>query len=211
MKIEVFTDYTCPFCYIGKQKLMQAIEKVEIEEPIEIEYKNYEVHPEIQGSIHQPYKEYLLESMDGRTEKVDTFLKELQQHANEVGLTYHFDTMIPANTQDAHRLAKWMAAEKKEHEWTERLMQGHFVEGKNLSDRTYLFEIIDELGHSKEEAKRILDDQDYQQSLDRDAYDAQQIGVDRAPFFIFDNRFGIIGAEPEEVFIRTLKQTIGGN
>ncbi|AMA63310.1 DsbA family oxidoreductase [Kurthia gibsonii] len=211
MKIEVFTDYTCPFCYIGKQKLMQAIEKTNLQEPIEIQYKNYEVHPEIQGAVQQPYKDYLLESMDGRAEKVDTFLAELQQHANEVGLTYHFDTMIPANTADAHRLAKWMAKEQKEHEWTERLMQGHFVEGKDLSDRAYLFSVIEELGYSKKEAKRILDGQDYQQELDQDAYDAQQIGVDRAPFFVFDNRFGIIGAEPEEVFIRTLKQTAGEN
>lgn len=65
MKIEVFTDYTCPFCYIGKQKLMQAIEKANIQKSIEIQYKNYEVHPEIQGAVQQPYKDYLLESMDG--------------------------------------------------------------------------------------------------------------------------------------------------
>lgn len=211
MKIEVFTDYTCPFCYIGKRQLELALEKSDLKEEIEIEYeyKNYEINPTFNNENKIAYREYMLEQMNYDAAKLNDFLAELTNHASDVGLTYNFDMMIPANTADAHRLAKWVHTKGKEKEYTELLMNGHFTEGKDLANHAFLFEVIISLGLSEEEAKSVLMNKEFQYELDLDSYAAQQIGVGSAPFFVFDNRFGIVGAEPEEVFIRTIKQVTG--
>lgn len=209
MNIEIFSDFTCPFCYIGKTKLTNAIGKVELDEEPKMIFRKYEIHPEIEGSIDIPYKQYMLEMMGGNQRKLDEFLEELTSHAEEVGLTFNFDMMIAANTADAHRLGKWVASEQKDQPYTERLMKAHFTEGKDLSNRSFLYSVVEELGLSKEKAIEVLEKNEFEYELEMDQYAAQQIGVESAPFFVFDNRFGIIGVEPEEVFTRTLKQVIG--
>jgi len=209
MKIEIFSDFTCPFCYIGKTKLTNAIGKVELNEEPKMIFRKYEIHPEIEGSIDIPYKEYMLNMMGGNQRKLDEFLEELTSHAEEVGLKFNFDTMIAANTADAHRLGKWIASEKMDQQYTDLLMKAHFTEGKDLSDRDFLYSVVQSLGLSKEKAIEVLEKNEFEYDLEMDQYAAQQIGVESAPFFVFDNRFGIIGVEPEEVFTRTLKQVIG--
>lgn len=207
MKIEIFTDYTCPFCYIGKRQLELALEKTPLKEHPEIVYKNYEINPKLNNEEKFSYKEYMLQQMT--EDKLQTFLEELTSHATDVGLTYDFDTMIPANTADAHRLGKWVATKGQENAYTEKLMIGYFTQGKDLANQHYLLEVIESLTLSLEDAKAVLDKKEYQYELDMDSYAAQQLGVESAPFFVFDNRFGIVGAEPEEVFIRTIKQSSG--
>lgn len=209
MLIEIFTDYTCPFCYIGKQRLKIALEKVELKQPVEIKFFSYEINPGIENKKKQKYINYLLEKNNQTVEKVDAFLTELIAHAAEVGLTYNFDEMIVANTSDAHRLSKWVATEGKEQQYSELLMNGYFSEGKDLANHLYLAEVAESLELSKTRAFEILSSDEYQQQIDMDKYSAQQIGVESAPFFVFNNQFGIRGAEPEEVFIRTIKQASG--
>lgn len=207
MLIEIFTDYTCPFCYIAKQRLKIALEKVELKQTVEITYLSYEINPTIDTAEKKKYTELLVERMS--EEKACSFMEELSAHAREVGLTYNFEQMIVANTSDAHRLAKWVEEQGKEELYTEILMRGYFVEGRDLSDHAYLLEVIASLQLSEDRAKEILTSDAYQQRIDMDKYAAQQIGVTSAPFFVFNNRFGIKGAEPEEVFIRTIKQSSG--
>ncbi|MBQ0140268.1 MAG: DsbA family oxidoreductase [Kurthia sp.] len=207
MLIEIFTDYTCPFCYIAKQRLKLALAKVELKQKVEIVYVSYEINPTIDKENKKKYIEFLEETMS--QVKATSFMEELTEHAKEVGLTYNFDRMIVANTSDAHRLAKWVNEQGKEEQYTEILMHGYFVEGRNLSDHIYLLEVIDSLELSKTKAKEVLESNTYQQQIDLDKYAAQQIGVTSAPFFVFNNRLGIRGAEPEEVFIRTIKQASG--
>lgn len=209
MNIEIFSDFTCPFCYIGKTKLSNAIGKVDLDEKPTLIFRKYEIHPEIEGSIDIPFKEYMLDKMGGNQRKLEEFLEELTSHAEEVGLRLNFDTMIAANTADAHRLGKWVATKQKDQQYTDRLMKAHFTEGKDLSNRDFLYSVIEDLGLSKEKAIEVLEKQECEYELEMDQYAAQQIGVESAPFFVFDNRFGIIGVEPEEVFTRTLKQVIG--
>lgn len=209
MKIEIFSDFTCPFCYIGKTKLANAIEKVALDEEPKMIFRKYEIHPEIEGSIDIPYKDYMLDMMGGNQRKLDEFLEELTAHAKEVGLDFNFDTMIGANTADAHRLGKWVASENLDQQYTDLLMKAHFTDGKDLSDRNFLYTVIEQIGLSKEIAKEVLEEDKFAYELEMDQYAAQQIGVESAPFFVFDNRFGIIGVEPEEVFTRTLKQVTG--
>lgn len=209
MLIEVFTDYTCPFCYIGKQRLKIALGKVKLKQDVELQSFSYEIHPQIENEKKQKYIDYLIKTKNQTEEQVNSLVSELTEHAAEVGLSYNFDEMIVANTSDAHRLSKWIAREGYEEQYSETLMRGYFTEGKDLADHNYLAQVVESLGLSKERAFEILTSEEYQQQIDIDRYNAQQLGVESAPFFVFNNQFGIRGVEPEEVFIRTIKQASG--
>ncbi|KMY33887.1 peptidoglycan hydrolase [Lysinibacillus xylanilyticus] len=206
MKIEVFSDFTCPFCYIGKRELERAIDLAGYSGQVEIEYKTHQIGP------HTP-KEDAPTLYDGMAAKFNSTLKEVKEiiegiamRAGEVGLRYNFEDMKTAHTEKAHRLAKWTKQFGKESVYTEELMRGYFTEGKDLNDDRFLLKVIENLDLDVEIAKGVLASNDFGEALDRDRYDAQQLGVQSVPFFVFENRYGIKGAEPTEVFVRTLHQ-----
>lgn len=206
MKIEIFSDFTCPFCYIGKRELERAIEAMGYTGQVEIEYKAYQIGP------HTP-KENAPSLFEAMAAKFDTSIKEVKEmtrsiamRAAEVGLHYNFEYMKTANTEKAHRLAKWTKQFGQEADYTEALMDGYFTAGKDLNEDATLLEVIANLGLNVEKAKLVLTSNDCIEELEKDCYDAQQMGVQSVPFFVFENRYGIKGVEPNEVFVRTLHQ-----
>lgn len=206
MKIEVFSDFTCPFCYIGKRELERAIDLAGYSGQVEIDYKAYQIGP------NTP-KENAPTLYDGMAAKFNSTLKEVKEitkgiarRAEEVGLHYNFEEMKTAHTEKAHRLAKWTRKFGKESVYTEELMSGFFTKGKDLNDERFLLKVIENLNLDVGAAKDVLASNDFSESLDKDRYDAQQLGVQSVPFFVFENRYGIKGAEPTDVFVRTLHQ-----
>lgn len=206
MKIEIFSDFTCPFCYIGKRELEHAIETAGYASQVEIEYKTYQIGPETP-------KENAFSLYEGMAAKFGTSIDEVKEmtsgialRAAEVGLHYNFEDMKTAHTEKAHRLAKWTKQFGKETAYTEALMNGYFTAGKDLNEDAFLLEVIVDLDLDVEAAKLVLTSNDFIEVLDKDRYDAQQLGVQSVPFFVFENRYGIKGAEPNEVFVRTLHQ-----
>ncbi|GGG25201.1 DSBA oxidoreductase [Lysinibacillus alkalisoli] len=207
MKIEIFTDFVCPFCYIGKTQLKRAIKEAGYEEEVELIYRAYQLHPETPKEHAPRYLQALKDKFNGDVTKMNEVMDSIQYRAQEVGLTYQFEKMTTANTETAHRIVKWAAAYDKDIVLFDRLIQGYFTEGLDLNDEAQVLAIVDEVGLDVLQAKQVYHSQDYMQALDEDRYAAMQIGVNSVPFFVFENRYGIKGAEPDEVFIRTLHQT----
>lgn len=206
MKIEIFSDFTCPFCYIGKRELEYAIETAGYAGQIEIEYKTYQIGEDTPKANAPSFYEGMAAKYDSSLEEVKGMTNGIAMRANEVGLHYDFDIMKTAHTEKAHRIAKWTKQFGKEAAYTEALMSGYFTAGTDLNDDAVLLEVIADLGLDIESAKSVLTSNDFIEELDKDRYDAQQIGVQSVPFFVFENRYGIKGAEPNEVFVRTLHQ-----
>ena len=206
MKIEVFSDFTCPFCYIGKRELERAIEIAGYTDQVEIEYKTYQIGEDTPKENAPSLYEGMAAKYDSSLEEVKGMTQGIAMRAEEVGLQYDFDVMKTAHTEKAHRLAKWTKQFGKEAAYTEALMSGYFTAGQDLNDESVLLKVIAELGLDVEAAKSVLASNDFIEALDKDRYDAQQIGVQSVPFFVFENRYGIKGAEPNEVFVRTLHQ-----
>ncbi|MGE8035037.1 peptidoglycan hydrolase [Lysinibacillus sp. KCTC 33748] len=206
MKIEIFSDFTCPFCYIGKRELERAIDSAGYVGQVEIEYKAYQIGPDTPKIDAPTVYGGMAEKFDSSIEEVKELTKGIAKRAKEVGLHYNFDDMKTAHTEKAHRLAKWTRQFGKESVYTEELMNGYFTEGKDLNDDMFLLKVIENINLDVEIAKGILASTDFSEALDRDRYDAQQLGVESVPFFVFENRYGIKGAEPNEVFVRTLHQ-----
>lgn len=204
MKIEIFSDFICPFCYIAKKELELAIDKAGFSDQVEIEMKSYELLPDAPlRSV--PYIDSLVGKGMSR-EKVEQLTTSIAERAKEVGLTYNFEEMTITNTHRVHRLAKWAKQFGKEAAFTEAIMSGYFTQGLDLSQDEELLEVVRDLRLDDIDAADVLATDRFEDEVNRDQYDVQQVGVTRVPFFVFENRYGIIGAEPNEVFVRTLHQ-----
>lgn len=206
MKIEIFSDFTCPFCYIGKRELERAIELAGYTNQVEIDYKTYQIGEDTPKENAPSFYEGMAAKYESTLEEVKGMTQGIAMRADEVGLRYDFDNMKTAHTEKAHRLAKWTKQFGKEAAYTEALMRGYFTAGTDLNDDAVLLEVIADLGLDVDSAKLVLTSNDFTEAIDKDRYDAQQIGVQSVPFFVFENRYGIKGAEPNEVFVRTLHQ-----
>ncbi|MEK4630135.1 DsbA family oxidoreductase [Solibacillus sp. FSL R7-0682] len=199
MKIEIFSDFACPFCYIGKKRLELAIKELGMEQDVEIEYKAYELDADTSKEIAVP----LIQEGVGSSDMFQAIL----DHAKEVGLTYNLDKVLVGNTENAHRLAKWAKKYKRDGEFIEEVMHRYFQQGLNVNDSEQLLSVVNHVGLPVAEAKQVLSSPEaYQEELARDRYDIQQIPVTSVPFFVFENRYGIKGAEPLHVFKETLQQ-----
>ncbi|MFF5995599.1 DsbA family oxidoreductase [Lysinibacillus sp. KU-BSD001] len=206
IKIEIFSDFACPFCYIGKKRLEQAIEELGFEQEVDIEYKTYLLDPEASKEETKPFYEAMMEKYESSREDVQLMASSIQQRANEVGLTYDFEKMQIGNTENAHRLAKWARQFNKEAALIDAVMDRYFTKGLNVNDSEALLAIVEALHLPIEEAKAVLESEQYAEDIAKDRYDIQQLNVTSVPFFVFENKYGIIGAEPIEVFTKTLKQ-----
>ncbi len=206
MKIEVFSDFTCPFCYIGKRELERAIDIAGYTGRVEIEYKAFQIGPDNPKVNAPSFYEALAKKYDVTLEEVKDMVEGIALRATEVGLHYDFAKMKTAHTEKAHRLAKWTQQFGKATAYTEALMAGYFKDGEDLNKDEFLLKVIAQLDLDRRVAERILASTDFSEELDKDRYEAQQLGVQSVPFFVFENRYGIKGAEPNEVFVRTLHQ-----
>ncbi|MBD8036390.1 DsbA family oxidoreductase [Solibacillus sp. A46] len=206
MQIEVFSDFSCPFCYIAKKKLFQAIEQLNLTEEVVIEYKAYELNPQASKTTAFPYVETLIEKKNNNRQKVDEIMESITMHGNEVGVTFNFQKVKLANTKSAHRLSKLAKTYSKENEFVEIVMDRYFTEGLNLNDEEELLAICEEIGLDRNEAHNVMEYEQYSEQLAMDRYEAQQLQITSIPFFVFENRYGIQGVEPLEVFTKTLLQ-----
>ncbi|MBG9757866.1 DsbA family oxidoreductase [Lysinibacillus sphaericus] len=207
MKIEVFTDFTCPFCYIAKLELERAIDTSGYSGQVEIEYKAYQIAPDTPKVNAPTFLDALAIKYNATREEVYDMTANMASRAAEVGLYYNFEKMKTAHTEKAHRLAKWTQQFGQASAYTEALMAGHFMAGEDVNDDSFLLKVIGQLGLDINGAQEVLATNAFLEALNLDRYDAQQLGIQSVPFFVFENRYGIKGAEPNEVFVRTLHQT----
>jgi predicted DsbA family dithiol-disulfide isomerase len=207
MKIEIWSDFVCPFCYIGKRRLEEALNKFPHKDQVVVEFKSFELDrnsPLYNGkSIHE-----VLASKYGMTiEEAKKANEGVGQQANSVGLSFNFDQMKPTNTFDAHRLAKYAKGKGKESEITEKLLFGYFTESKNLGDQGTLVDIAEAVGLDHEEVAEVLKDKSaYANDVRIDEGLAQQYGIGGVPYFILNNKYAISGAQPTETFLGALQQ-----
>lgn len=205
MKIEIWSDYACPFCYIGKKTLEQALERSGYIQA-EISFKAYELDPQAPVGQDVPIYESLAKKTGQTIEQTKKMTEGVAEHARTVGLEYNFDGMVQANTFDAHRLVKWAGAEGKEAELSEILMQSYFLEGNNVSKHTVLLEAAEAAGLPREDGEAVLTSDRFKEEVEKDISEARQIGVQGVPFFVVNRKYAISGAQPVEAFVEALEQ-----
>ena len=208
MKIEVWSDYVCPFCYIGKRQLEKAVQDSGYAGQIEVEYKSFLLDPTTPVDTAESVYETLSKKYGSSIENVKNMTSNVAERAKEVGLAYNFDEMKSANTVKAHRLTKWAQKNYPEHAaaFTEELLQAYFIDGKAIGKDEELLAIVEKVGLNKEQASNVLATELYANDVNRDILQAREIGVKGVPFFVFNNKWGISGAQPQQLFEQTIEQ-----
>lgn len=210
MKIEIWSDIMCPFCYIGKRHLEAALSQFP-DEPFEIEWKSFQLDPTI---IPQPNKnvyEYLAERKGMSVEESKQMHAGVVARAAEVGLDYHFEKAVISNSFDAHRLIQLAKTKGLGDTMEERFFKAYFTEGRNLNDKDTLMELCVDVGLNALDIKDVLEDEtQFANAVKNDISEAQQIGVRGVPFFVFDRKYAVSGAQPIEHFEQTIQEVLKG-
>jgi len=206
MKIEIWSDYVCPFCYIGKRRLEEALEQTGLREKAEVVFKAYELDPNSPAVSDTLIKESLAKKYGMSVEEAKKMTDNVVEQAKAVGLNYNFDIMTPANTFNAHRLAKLAEQEGFDKTVSESLLKAYFIDGEKIGTEDVLLRIAEEAGISRDRAKAVLDSDEFADDVRMDIAEAQQIGVKGVPFFVINRKYAISGAQPAEAFANALRQ-----
>ena len=211
MKIEIWSDVMCPFCYIGKRKFEAALEQFENKANVEVVWKSFQLNPDMKTDPAKNITEYLAEIKGWSIQQAKEMNAHVTNMAKEVGLHYDFDKAIVANSFDAHRLIQLAKKHCKGDEAEEQLFKAYFTEGKNTDDHSTLIEIGISIGLNEIEVKQVLASDQFADDVRKDIIEAQQIGVRGVPFFVVDRKYGVSGAQPTEVFLETLTKAWAEN
>ncbi|NMH70171.1 DsbA family oxidoreductase [Bacillus sp. RO3] len=206
MKIEVWSDYVCPFCYIGKRRLEEALEQFHQRDQVEIEFRSFELDPSAPVDTDMSIQELLSKKYRTSLEQAQNMTDSMTQQAAAVGLDFRFDTSIPTNTFDSHRLTKYAETKGKGEKLTELLLHAHFTLSKHIGDKETLVEIAKQAGLDGEESKAVLEGSDFSQDVRSDEEEARQIGVQGVPFFVINRKYAISGAQPKDVFLNSIQK-----
>jgi predicted DsbA family dithiol-disulfide isomerase len=206
MKIEIWSDVVCPFCYIGKRKMEKALAKFPHKDSIEIEWKSFQLNPDQRTNPSISTLDHLATSKGWTMEQTKEITSNVVDLAKAEGLDFDFEQAVVANTRNAHRLIHFAQSFGKGDAMKERLLLAYFSEGKNVDDFPTLIALGKEVGLDEEAVKKALESGAFDEDVDQDIYESRQLDVRGVPFFVLDRKFGISGAQPDKVFTETLEK-----
>lgn len=208
MKIEIWSDYVCPFCYIGKRRLEEALASTKLAHKAEVVFKAYQLDPNTPVDTKAFMLEGLAEKYNVSSSEAKNMMANISEQAKTVGLNYNVDEMKVANTFNAHRLAKLADHLGEGPAVSERLMQGSFIKGEALGDEETLLNIAEEEGLSRDRVKEMLLSSEFADEVRSDIAEAGQVGVQGVPFFVINRKYAISGAQSVEVFAEALEKVM---
>ena len=206
MKIEIWSDIMCPFCYIGKGNFEIALEKFKVKNHVQVEWKSFQLDPTLPDIAADSQADYLAKRKGMSIEQVEGLLQHVTQSAKAVGLDYQLDKAIMVNSFKAHRLIQ-KAKEKNIGDKAEEVFfQAFFIDSKNIADLEVLSQLGKKIGLSPTEIDEALSDDRFAYLVNQDIQEAQNLGINGVPFFVFDRKYGISGAQPPQAFVQTLEK-----
>ena len=205
MRVEIWSDVVCPWCYIGKRRFEAALGRFEHRDAVEVEFRSFELNPNAQANEGTNLDELLARKYGFGLEQARALNARVVNAAVGEGLHYRLDIAKHGNTLDAHRLIHLAATDGRQAAMKERLMAAYFTEGKPISDRDTLVELATEVGIEDERARAVLDGDQFVDEVRSDEREATELGINGVPFFVINRRYGVSGAQPPEVLLDALE------
>ncbi|WP_027410291.1 DsbA family oxidoreductase [Anoxybacteroides tepidamans] len=206
MKIEIWSDFVCPFCYIGKRRLEQALEQFSHKDQVEVVFRSFELDPNAEKQGNVAIHEHLADKYGISVDEAKQMTANVAKQAEVVGLSFRFETMKWLNTFDAHRLAQYARQQGKLNEMAEQLFYAYFTASESIGDHNVLVRLAEKVGLDGEEVKRVLTGDHYAEEVRSDEIEASRLGVRGVPFFVLNRKYAISGAQPTEVFLQALNK-----
>lgn len=204
IKIDIVSDVVCPWCYIGKRRIERAIERLKDTYDFELVYHPFELNPSIPASgLDQ--KQYLSNRFGGEARYIE-ITKQVSAAAAKEGLQFDFEKQkISPNTRQVHRIIQFAKQKGKQPEVKEAFMKAYFEQGADLSKKENLITIATQAGLNREQVNTLLTSDEGLLDIERAEKELQKLGITGVPFYILDNKYGISGAQPTEVFIQAFE------
>jgi predicted DsbA family dithiol-disulfide isomerase len=205
MKVDIWSDIRCPFCYIGKRRFEVALDRFEYRDQVEVTWHSFELDPHLKTQPGKSLYEYLAEIKGQSLEWSEQMHDQLTATASTVGLAFNFERAVVANSFDAHRLIQFAKTKGMGDQAKERLLKAYFTEGADISDLPTLLKLGSDIGLDKIELERVLHSDAYSENVRSDESTAQRLGIRGVPFFVLDQQFGVSGAQTPETFLEALQ------
>lgn len=204
MNVEIWSDVMCPFCYIGKRKFEKALEQFPHKDEINIIWKSFQLDSTTVTDPNLNTIDNLAKKKGWSKQQALETTAHVTNLAKQVGLHFHFEKAVVANSFDAHRLSHLAKKYSKQNDLEEKLFLAYFTEGKNTADHSTLLQIGKDVGIAEQEITTVLNNDSYTNEVEQDIVEAQQIGVRGVPFFVLDRKYAVSGAQESEIFLRAL-------
>ena len=206
MKVEIWSDVMCPFCYIGKRKFENALAQFPQRDEVEVVWKSFQLNPFLKTDPTKNTTEHLAEAKGWSLQQAQEATQYVTDVAQKVGLTYNMGKAVVANSFDAHRFLHLAKAHGVQDAAKERVLKAYFTEGANTADHATLMQLGRDVGLDATEVKTMLTSDLYAEEVRQDIYDAQQVGVRGVPFFVLNDKYAISGAQESALFLQALTQ-----
>jgi predicted DsbA family dithiol-disulfide isomerase len=206
MKVEIWSDVVCPWCYVGKRRFEQALAGFPHRDQVEVVWRAFELDPSAPAERTGGYAENLAAKYGVPLAQGQEMVANMTRVAAEDGLDFSFETARPGSTFDAHRLLHLAAERGVQDAVKERLMRATFTEGEPIGDHETLVRLVAEAGVDAAEAREVLASDRYAAEVRGDEQQARAYGITGVPFFVVDGRYGVSGAQPAEALSQVLAQ-----
>lgn len=206
LKIQIWSDIMCPFCYIGKRRIESALEQFEHKNAVEIEWKSFQLDANFVASEGDNLTEHLAEKYQKDTDWAQEMMDNMTQNAKNSGLDFHFEKAVMANSFHAHRLLHLAKKHQLGNELKELLFKAYLTDGKNIGDLETLKQLGIQVGLDAVAIDDVLQSDAYSENVKEDIEMAQKIGVQGVPFFVLDNKYAVSGAQHVETFVQTIEK-----
>ncbi len=209
MRIEVWSDVVCPWCYIGKRRLERALEELPHASEVEVVYRSFELDPDAPRDAVEPVADVLARKYGGGPEHVRDMMARVTEVAAGEGLEYHLERTLRGNTVDAHRLLHLALAEggpPLQGELKEALLAAYFTRVENVASADVLRKVATDVGLDPARVDEVLASGEYLPDVEADVAQARAFGAGGVPFFVVDRKYGVSGAQPAEVLADVLRQ-----
>jgi predicted DsbA family dithiol-disulfide isomerase len=207
VEIEIWSDVMCPFCYIGKRHLEESL-KLFPDTPVRISWKSFQLDPTISPQPGKDVYSYLAERKGMSVDQSRSLHADVAKRAAAVGLDYQFDKTIIANSWKAHRMIQLAKQKGHDDQIEERLFLAYFTRGEDLNDENTLMRLGVEIGLNPLDIREAISTDIFDDAIRSDIQEAQEFGVRGVPFFVFNRKYAISGAQPVEVFTETIQAVI---
>lgn len=206
MQIDIWSDVACPWCFIGKRRFEKALAAWEHQDEVQVTWHSFQLDPSLPEHYDGTEAEYLASRKGMPIEQVRQMFAHVTQQAAGEGLAYDFDALVVANSLRAHQLLHLAKAHGRADAVKESLLSAHFEHGRDIGDVDTLVELGEAAGLDAQEIRDALADERHLPAVRADIAQAGELGITGVPFFVFDMRMGLSGAQPVEVFTQALEQ-----
>ena len=206
MRVEIWSDVVCPWCYLGKRRFERALDSFAHADEVEVTYRSFELDPSAPKDTTTPTAQMLASKYRMTSEQASDAQRQMEQRAAKDGLTFHMGDLSSGNTRDAHRLLHLAKDGGRQADLIERLHRGYFTEQLSIFDHAVLTQLAVDAGLDRNEAADVLASKDYEDAVETDEAMAATLGVTGVPFFVIDRRYAFSGAQPADAMTQLLDE-----